>query len=48
MPGEYVGASTAGMAGKEGQVMRSLIVYTLVLVGSISLLTQIGVWLSGG
>jgi lactate permease len=43
-----VGASTAGMAGKEGQVMRSLIVYTLILVGSISLLTQIGVWIAGG
>ena len=43
-----VGASTAGMAGKEGQVMRSLIVYTLILVLSISVLTQIGVWVSGG
>ena len=43
-----VGASTAGMAGKEGLVMRKLISYTLILVFSISLLTQIGVWISGG
>lgn len=36
-----VGASTAGMAGREGEVMRRLIVYTLGLVLLISLLTFI-------
>ena len=34
-----VGASTAGMAGREGEVMRSLAVYTGLLVLFISLLT---------
>jgi len=40
-----VGASTAGMAGREGEVMRKLFVYTGILVGLISLFTVIGVWL---
>lgn len=40
-----VGASTAGMAGKEGDVMRRLLIYTGLLVLVISLLTAIGVWL---
>jgi lactate permease len=40
-----VGASTAGMAGKEGEVMRKLLVYTGSLVLLISLLTLAGVWL---
>ncbi len=40
-----VGASTAGMAGKEGDVMRSLLVYTGLLVLLVSALTLIGVWL---
>lgn len=38
-----VGASTAGMAGREGEVMRAMIGYTLVLVSLISILTFIGV-----
>lgn len=41
-----VGASTAGMAGKEGDVLRRLIVYTGLLVLLISILTVIGVWLT--
>ena len=41
-----VGASTAGMAGREGEVMRTLLVYTALLVLLISLLTFIGVWLA--
>jgi lactate permease len=41
-----VGASTAGMAGKEGEVMRKLLVYTLPLVFLISLFTMVGVWIS--
>lgn len=40
-----VGASTAGMAGKEGVVMRKLFVYTGLLVLLISALTFIGAWL---
>jgi lactate permease len=39
-----VGASTAGMAGREGDVMRKLIVYTLILLVIISLLAMVGVW----
>jgi lactate permease len=39
-----VGASTAGMAGKEGDVMRKLIVYTIILLVIISLLTAVSVW----
>ncbi len=41
-----VGASTAGMAGREGEVMRTMLVYTALLVLLISLLTFIGVWLA--
>jgi lactate permease len=41
-----VGASTAGMAGKEGDVMRRLIIYTGLLVLLISLLTAGAVWLT--
>ncbi len=41
-----VGASTAGMAGKEGDVMRRLIVYAGLLVLLISFLTAIAVWLT--
>jgi len=37
-----VGASTAGMAGKEGEIMRKLAIYTTLLVVLISLLTLIG------
>ena len=38
-----VGASTAGMAGREGEVMRVMVPYTLILVVLISILTLIGV-----
>ena len=40
-----VGASTAGMIGKEGEVMRSLLPYIGLLVLLISVLTGLGVWL---
>jgi lactate permease len=40
-----VGASTAGMAGSEGDVMRKLIVYTTSLLAIISLLAMLGIWL---
>jgi lactate permease len=40
-----VGASTAGMAGREGDVMRKLLAYTGLLVLLISILTLIGVFL---
>lgn len=41
-----VGASTAGMAGREGEVMRALFGYTSLLVLLISLLTVCGIWFS--
>ena len=41
-----VGASTAGMAGREGEVMRKLLAYTIPLVLLISLFTLLGVWIS--
>ena len=40
-----VGASTAGMAGQEGLILRRLLAYTGLLVGFISLLTVLAVWL---
>jgi lactate permease len=40
-----VGASTTGMEGREGEIMRSLLVYSLVLVLFISLLTAFSIWL---
>jgi lactate permease len=40
-----VGTSTAGMSGKEGDVMRKLLVYASLLVVIVSLLTILGVWL---
>ncbi len=43
-----VGASTAGMEGREGDVMRTLLVYTGLLVLLISILSLLGVWLTGG
>ncbi len=43
-----VGASTAGMAGKEGDVMRKLILYTGLLLLLISLLTSVSVWIIEG
>ena len=39
-----VGASTAGMAGKEGEVMRKLAIYTFLLVLLVSILTAVSVW----
>jgi lactate permease len=38
-----VGASTAGMAGKEGDVLRALIRYTIILILLISLLTTLAI-----
>jgi lactate permease len=40
-----VGASTAGMAGREGDVLRKLLVYTVVLLVLISILAMLSVWL---
>jgi len=40
-----VGASTAGMAGKEGEVLRALVVYTGILVLLISALTALAIFL---
>lgn len=40
-----VGASTAGMAGKEGEVMRALAPYIGILILLISLISILGVWL---
>jgi lactate permease len=40
-----VGASTAGMAGHEGDVMRKLMVYTGIMVILVSILTLVSVWL---
>ena len=42
-----VGASTAGMAGKEGDVMRKLLVYAGLLVILVSLMAFIGIWIAG-
>ncbi|NIV11332.1 MAG: hypothetical protein GWN62_08625, partial [Aliifodinibius sp.] len=42
-----VGASTAGMTGREGEVMRSMIIYTAILVLVISMLTVISVRIFG-
>ena len=38
-----VGASTGGMAGREGEVMRKMLVYTGLLILLVSILTVIGV-----
>jgi lactate permease len=40
-----VGASTAGMAGREGDVLRKLLVYTAVLLVLISILAMLSAWL---
>ena len=40
-----VGASTAGMAGKEGDVLRALIIYAAILVLFIGLLTGLASFL---
>lgn len=41
-----VGTSTAGMSGREGEVMRKLIVYTVVILLLASLLTVMILWIS--
>jgi len=41
-----VGASTASMAGKEGEIMRKLLVYVIPLVFIIGLLTVAAIWYS--
>jgi lactate permease len=38
-----VGASTGGMAGREGEIMRKMLVYTGILVSMMSILAVIGV-----
>jgi lactate permease len=40
-----VGASTAGMAGKEGDVLRKLLIYTGLLLVLISILAMLSIWL---
>lgn len=40
-----VGASTAGMEGREGDVMRKMLAYTGLLVLLMSILAMIGIWL---
>ena len=40
-----VGASTAGMEGREGDVMRKMLVYTGLLVLMMGVLALIGIWL---
>jgi lactate permease len=42
-----VGTSTAGMTGREGEVMRRLIVYTVIMVAFISMLALISIRLAG-
>jgi len=39
-----VGTSTAGMAGREGEVMRKLMVYTFLILLLASLLTVMILW----
>jgi lactate permease len=43
-----VGASTAGMEGREGEVMRRLFAYVGLLVALVSALTFLAAWLLGG
>jgi lactate permease len=40
-----VGASTGGMAGREGEIMRKMLVYTGLLVAMMSILAVVGVLL---
>jgi len=42
-----VGASTGGMAGREGEIMRKMLVYTGLLVALMSVLAVIGVLING-
>jgi lactate permease len=39
-----VGASTAGMAGREGDVMRKIVVYTVILVLFVSIMASLAIW----
>jgi lactate permease len=41
-----VGASTAGMAGREGEVLRKLLAYVAVLLILISILAMLSAWLN--
>jgi lactate permease len=41
-----VGASTTDAAGKEGSILRSLLVYVFPLIGLISLLTLLALWVT--
>jgi lactate permease len=40
-----VGASTAGMAGREGEVMRKIVVYTVILVLFVSAMAGLAIWI---
>ena len=42
-----VGTSTGGMSGREGEIIRKLFIYIGLLVLSISVMSMIGVWLTG-
>jgi lactate permease len=39
-----VGASTGGMEGREGEVIRKMLGYTGLLILMVSVMTVIGVW----
>ena len=41
-----VGATTAGLEGEEGLILRKLLPYICVFIFLVSLMTMIGVWLS--
>lgn len=41
-----VGASTAGMQGREGEVLRKMLGYTALMIALISLLTPLALWLT--
>ena len=40
-----VGSSTAGMAGREGDVMRKLVVYVAILLVFVSVMTLLALWI---
>lgn len=42
-----VGASTGGMAGREGEILRKMLVYTGLLIALMSVLATVGVVVSG-
>ncbi|GAB4495836.1 MAG: L-lactate permease [Anaerolineales bacterium] len=41
-----VGASTAGMQGREGEVLRKMLGYTALMIALISLLTPLALWIT--